>query len=751
MSDQTHTNNLIRETSPYLLQHAHNPVDWHPWSETALAKARTENKPILLSIGYSACHWCHVMAHESFENADTAALMNRLYVNIKVDREERPDLDRVYQLAHQILAQRGGGWPLTVFLTPDDLTPFFAGTYFPLAARYGMPAFKEVLERVAGFYRDHQEELRKQNAALKDVFKRIESETVRATGALDSAPLGSAYRALSESFDPRFGGFGGAPKFPHPASLEFLLWRACDPKTDAETAKHSREMLETTLTRMAEGGIYDQLGGGFCRYSVDEEWTIPHFEKMLYDNGPLLALYAQAAKFSNSLLYENVARQTADWVINEMQSPQGGYYSSLDADSEGHEGKYYVWDREEVRRLLSTDEYAVLAPRYGLDRSPNFEGRWHLHVQQNIRNTATSLEVLEKIEHPSPAPLPSRGEGDSDFLSPTRGKENLNFPSPKIGKGTFSFPSPTKGKAAISFPSPLAGEGGGEGEVLLQSARTKLLAARQNRVRPGLDDKILTSWNGLMIRGMALAGRLLDEPRYIESALRATDFIRAHLWKDDRLLATWRDAQAKLPAYLDDYAFLLDGILELVQAHWDSGLFDFTRKLADALLAHFEDKQHGGFWFTANDEPTPLHRSKSFSDESLPAGNAVAARALLRLGHLCAEPRYLSAAERTLKAAMSSMTRQPEAHTAMLLALRDALEPPTMVVLRGIPEKLAEWRKVLDQRFDPRRIVLAIPDDAGNLMGLLEQCALRGDICAYICRGTQCSLPITRIAAPSEI
>ena len=302
MSDRTHSNDLGHETSPYLLQHAHNPVAWYPWDAQALTRARTEHKPILLSIGYSACHWCHVMAHESFEDADTAALMNRLYVNIKVDREERPDLDRVYQLAHQILAQRSGGWPLTVFLDPDDLIPFFAGTYFPKEPRYGMPSFRDVLTRVAEFHRDHQDDLHKQNAALRDVFLRIAAETTGSTGELHKAPLDTAFRSLAESFDPHCGGFGRAPKFPHPSSLEFLLWRACDPGTDAESAKHSRHMLETTLTRMAEGGICDQLGGGFCRYSVDAEWAIPHFEKMLYDNGPLLALYAQAWKLTGDPL-----------------------------------------------------------------------------------------------------------------------------------------------------------------------------------------------------------------------------------------------------------------------------------------------------------------------------------------------------------------------------------------------------------------------------------------------------------------
>ena len=712
VKDDSHTNALIHETSPYLLQHAHNPVDWHAWNEATLAKARAENKPILLSIGYSACHWCHVMAHESFEDADTAALMNRLFVNIKVDREERPDLDRVYQLAHQVLAQRGGGWPLTVFLAPDDLTPFFAGTYFPREPRYGMPGFREVLTRVAGFYRDHRDELHKQNAALRDVFKRIENETAAPAGKLNAAPLEAAYRSLSESFDQRFGGFGRAPKFPQPAGLEFLLWRAADPKTDGETAKHCRQMLDTTLTRMAEGGIYDQLGGGFCRYSTDEKWMIPHFEKMLYDNGPLLALYAQASRLHPlppgddytdvggratqeavaegarrgatagegkpaDSLFQRIATQTAEWVTNEMQSPLGGYYSSLDADSEGHEGKYYVWDREEVRALLTAEEFSVFAPHYGLDEPPNFEGRWHLHVQQ-----------------PPPPPSPAQREGV---------------------------------------------------ETLLESARRKLLAARQKRTCPGLDDKVLTAWNGLMIRGMAIAGRLLNEPRFVESEQRSVDFIRANLWKDGKLMASWRNGQAKLPAYLDDYAFLLDGVLEPLQAHWDSELFNFARKLADTLLTHFEDKRSGGFWFTANNQEIPLYRPKTFSDESLPAGNATAARALQRLGHLCAEQRYLDAAEHTLKAAMPAINRYPAAHAAMLLALQDALEPPTMVVLRGKQDKLREWQRVLNEKFDPQRIVLAISGDTKNLTGVLAQCAPRGDVCAYVCRGTQCSLPITDI------
>jgi uncharacterized protein len=680
MTDSKPHNHLAGETSPYLLQHLHNPVDWHPWNDAALALARESDKPILLSIGYSACHWCHVMAHESFEDPDTAALMNELFINIKVDREERPDLDRVYQLAHQIMVQRGGGWPLTVFLSPGDLTPFFAGTYFPRTPRYGSPAFREVLTRVAAFYHEHKDELKKQNAALQDVFKRIQSEADDIAGEPDAAPLSAAHRSLSKSFDPHFGGFGRAPKFPHPASLEFLLWQACDPANDKKTREHCREMLTTTLTRMAQGGIHDQLGGGFSRYSVDETWLIPHFEKMLYDNGPLLALYAQTGRLTGDPLYAETAHGIARWVMREMQSQKGGYWSSLDADSEGHEGKYYVWDQAQVRALLDEPEYSVFALRYGLDQPANFEGRWHLHVRTGIPEIAAGM-----------------GRSESEIAT------------------------------------------------LLDSARTELLVARAQRVRPGLDDKVLTAWNGLMIRGMAIASRLLDEPQYLESAQRAVRFIQMQLWKDGRLSASWREGQAKLPAYLDDYAFLLDGVLEVLQTRWESELFEFARGLAGALLQHFEDRQSGGFWFTADDQPVPLHRSRTFTDDSLPAGNAVAARALLTLGHLSAEPRYLDAAERTIKAAMPGMSRYADAHAAMLLALKDMLAPPTMMVLRGDEDKLQEWKLRLDRGFDPRRIVLAIPDDTDNLTGLLAQCAPRGKICAYVCRGTECSLPIMEI------
>jgi uncharacterized protein YyaL (SSP411 family) len=467
-------NRLAEETSPYLLQHAANPVDWFPWGDEAIDRARRLDRPILLSIGYSACHWCHVMAHESFEDEATAEVMNRLFVNVKLDREERPDLDKVYQLAHQLLTQRGGGWPLTVFLAPDDLTPFFAGTYFPKEPRYGMPAFVDVLRRVEAFYRQERAGVRSQNAALRGVFAEIEPDSPDADTVLSREPIAAALRQLAASFDPRFGGFGPAPKFPHASSLELLLR---EPDAD------SRSMALVTLRRMAEGGIFDQLGGGFCRYSVDPFWMIPHFEKMLYDNGPLLALCAQGAVLAGDGILREAALATASWALGEMRAPGGAFFAALDADSEGHEGRYYVWQRDEVRALLTPEEYRVFERRYGLDRDPNFEGAWHLHAFVALEDLAREMQMP-----------------------------------------------------------------GERAKALLDAARAKLLAARGRRVRPGLDDKILAGWNALMIRGLAIAGRLLDEPRLVDAAIAAVDFLGREAWRDGRLHAAWKDGAARFPA-----------------------------------------------------------------------------------------------------------------------------------------------------------------------------------------------------------
>jgi uncharacterized protein YyaL (SSP411 family) len=669
-------NRLGAETSPYLLQHADNPVDWHPWGPEALELARSTGRPILLSIGYSACHWCHVMAHESFEDEATAAVMNESFVNVKVDREERPDLDRIYQTAHQMLTQRGGGWPLTMFLTPTDQRPFFGGTYFPPEPRYGMPGFRDVLQRVADYHRTHGEEIRRQGEALVEVFGQL-LPTPAGDAELTRAPLAAARATLQRDFDGRYGGFGGAPKFPHPASIELLLraWRetADEEKPDLQALY----MATLTLTRMAEGGLYDQLGGGYCRYSVDEYWMIPHFEKMLYDNGQLLAVTAQAAVATGDELFRRVTAETADWIRRDMEHPGGGYYSTLDADSEGHEGRFYVWTPDEVRALVDPAEYPVVERRYGLDREPNFEGRWHFHVYEPLEQTAAALGL-------DPA----------------------------------------------------------EAQALLDSARGKLLAARNARIWPGRDEKILTSWNGLAVAGMAAAARALGRTDLIDSAARAVGFLREHGWKEGRLLAVHKDGHSRLPAYLDDHAFLAWGLLELLQARWHGPWLEWAVELAEAILERFEDRAAGGFYFTASDHEALILRPKTFGDDATPAGNGVAARLLIRLGYLLAEPRYLEAAERTLRAAWPMLERYPHAHASLVAALDEWTLPPTIVVLRGAEADLAVWQAELDKYYQPRRLVIPVPDDATSLPPALADKRAGTGVVAYVCRGPTCSAPL---------
>jgi uncharacterized protein YyaL (SSP411 family) len=677
-----YTNHLATETSPYLRKHAHDPVEWYPWGGDALERARRESKPIHLSVGYSACHWCSVLHEESFEDEATARILNHHFVNIKVDREERPDIDRIYQIAQQMLTQRGGGWPLTMFLTHDDQRPFFGGTYFPKEARYGLPAFKDILLRVAGYYRDHAAELRSQNDALMSAFAQLNPPPATGDTELDAAPLKSCRAQLARSFDSHHGGFGGAPKFPHPLTIERLLrdWRASGPAPEPDL--QALYMATFTLRHMAEGGINDQLGGGFCRYSIDESWMIPHFEKMLYDNGALLAVYAHAALASGDPFYARTALETAEWTVREMQSPEGGYYSSLDADSEGHEGKFYVWDRGEVSAALSTDEFAVFAPRFGLDRPANFEGRWHLHVYAPLE------EIAQRVAR-TPA----------------------------------------------------------EVEALLASARAKLLAVRAQRVRPSRDEKVLTSWNALMIRGMAIAARALGRADPLDSATRALDFVRRTLWRDGRLLASWMDGRAHLNAYLDDYVYLVDAVLELQQLRFAGDELEFARQLLEAVLQHFPDREAGGFFFTSADHEALIHRSKVFGDDATPAGNGIAARVLLRMGYLLGEPRYLTAAERTLRAAWPALVQHPQAHVALLNALEELLDPPEIVILRGAAPAIEGWRRELARPFAPRRLVLAIPTDAPDLPPALADKTPRGDAVAYLCRGSSCSAPLNSLEA----
>jgi uncharacterized protein YyaL (SSP411 family) len=717
-------NRLATETSPYLRQHAANPVDWWPWCDEALATARTQNKPILLSIGYAACHWCHVMAHESFEDEATARVMNALYVNIKVDREERPDIDKVYQLAYQALAKRGGGWPLTLFLTPHDLLPFYAGTYFPKTPRYGMPAFVQVLEGVRAWFDDKPDEVRSQNGALAR-FLADHGRSDAHKDALNDGPIHVAFERIAADFDSENGGHRGGPKFPHASEIELLLTLTSAELPAPQSSRHSGEnrnpaslpaiegagsrrglspaspesvegpgrrvfqnssepeqahaMARLTLSRMAERGLTDHLGGGFFRYSVDERWEIPHFEKMLYDNAQLLPLYAQAAIRFDESAFADAAHACAGWLAREMTAPSDGFWSSLDADSEGEEGRYYVWQVGDVRALLTPEEFTVVEQRYGLDRPPNFEDHaWHLLLAFSIDAIATQTGVDRN-----------------------------------------------------------------EVERRLASANAKLLAVRARRIRPGLDDKILTAWNALMIAGTARAARWLTDQPLLAEAERALDFLHAAVWNDGRLYACHAGGAAKFPAYLDDHAFLLDALLAMLQVRWKRRDLDWAIALADALLERFEDRDHGGFFFTAHDAETLPQRPKPFMDESLPSGNGVAARGLLKLGHLLGETRYLDAAERTLRAAWPTLTKHPHACCTLLLALDEFLHPRTHVVIRAAEgDEAAAWQCALSDLAPDAADVYRIPADASALPSILAAQAYHVGGRAYVCRGTQCLPPI---------
>ena len=670
-------NRLAGETSPYLLQHAANPVDWYPWGDEALALARRENKPILLSIGYSACHWCHVMAHESFEDERVARLMNDLFVNIKVDREERPDLDQIYQLAHAMLTRRSGGWPLTMFLTPDQ-EPFFGGTYFPKTARYGLDGFAELLPRVAAAYHEQGPAIAEQNARLKAALARTNPDPRDAAATLPVAASDAAWAALARSFDPVHGGFGGAPKFPHPFELDFCLRRYA-----TRGDKNALEIVAVTLARMADGGIHDQLGGGFCRYSVDGEWTIPHFEKMLYDNAALLAVYADAWRATAEPALARAAHGIVAWALRDMRAAEGAFCSSLDADSEHEEGKFYVWQAGEVQALLAADEWAVAQPHWGLDAPPNFEHQaWHLRVATPLAEVA----------------------------------------------GRLGIPGTTA-------------------DARLEAARAKLFAARERRIHPGRDNKVLTSWNALLIGALARAARVFDEAAWLTAAQNTADFVHTVLWRDGRLLATYKDGRAHLNAYLDDHAYLLAALLELMQASFRAADLNWAIEIADTLLQRFEDAANGGFFFTSHDHEALLHRAKPAHDNATPAGNGIAAQALVTLGHWLGEPRYLDAAERTVRAFAGELAERPSGVASLLVALEEVNSPPTTVLLLGDPATCAAWQRQLERAYRPgvRTLDLSRADD---LPGALARPHESGHAAtAWVCTGTACLAPMHTLEA----
>ena len=641
-------NHLSKETSPYLLQHKDNPVQWYPWGEEALNKARKENKPILLSIGYSACHWCHVMAHESFENPAIADVMNEHYINIKVDREERPDLDKIYQTTHSLLTQRSGGWPLTMFLTPDEHMPFFAGTYFPAEPRHGMPAFTEILERVADAYTNNKESIAQQNIAIREVFEKITSQDNERNEQLNAMPVDTAKNQLKKNFDDEHGGFGTAPKFPHPGNIEFAF-------------KQWFHSLEN------ENEDFDILNTA--------TFTL---EKMLYDNGPLLGLYSQAYCILELALFKDTAIETASWVMREMQSHKGGYYSSLDADSENIEGKFYVWTPEEVKQYLTEKEYTLFSEYTGLNLPANFEEKyWNLFKAVKLNELANKYDI------------------DIHEL-----------------------------------------------KSQLDSIRQTLFSIRAQRIHPGTDDKILTSWNALMIKGMSVCGRVFNRNDIITSAQDALDFLQNNLWDGKRLSATHKDGITQHNAYLDDYAFLLDAIIEVLQYQWKPDYLKFANQLAETLLREFEDSKHGGFYFTGHNHESLILRQKTFADDAMASGNGIAAMALFKLGYLLSNTHYLSAAENIIKTSFNSIKQAPIAHATLLQALDTHLNHGiTSIVIRGDESIAKEWQGKLNQQYKPHVQHFYLPETEKLPLELIGKKS-QDKTCAYICHGTTCSEPV---------
>ena len=641
-------NRLIYESSPYLLQHATNPIDWYPWGEEAFAKAQKENKPIFLSIGYSTCHWCHVMERESFSDAAVAALLNRYFVAIKVDREERPDIDQVYMTVTQTMTG-GGGWPNTVFLTPER-KPFFAGTYFPKNTRWGTTGLMELLPKVADLWNNDQQNILKSADQITNLI--ATRRTPESDSPLDKSILQEAYSTLAELYDVEFGGFGPAPKFPTPHVLAFLL-RQYHHTRDSQALA----MVEKTLTRMRLGGIYDHVGFGFHRYSTDRQWLVPHFEKMLYDQALLAIAYSEAYQVTRKAFYAQTAREILTYILRDLTASEGGFYSAEDADSEGVEGRFYLWTLPQVQKILGKDETQTFGKIFNMDANGNFTspeadhtgGNNILHLQQRLPELAGELGLSEK-----------------------------------------------------------------QLRRQLEKYRTQLFKARQKRVHPFKDDKILTDWNGLMIAALARAGQTLGEPAYTASAVRAADFLLRKLRTENgRLLKRYRNGNAGLPAHLDDYAFSVWGFLELYEATLDAVYLQEAIRLNDQMLARFWDHTDGGLFMTADDSEKLLIRSKDIYDGAIPSGNSVATLNLLRLGHITGRQEYLKKAEAIIRAFAGSAKRYPAGHTQLMVALQYALNPNYEVVVVGRPgaQDTLAMLAALRKPFVPGKVVLLRPAD----------------------------------------
>jgi len=679
------SNHLKNQQSPYLLQHADNPVDWYPWGEEALLKAKQENKPIFLSIGYSTCHWCHVMEHESFENPEIAEVINQNFVCIKVDREERPDLDNIYM--QSVMALTGsGGWPLSVFLTPEG-KPFYGGTYFPPEDKYGRPGFKSLLLTIAQAWKNKQEEISKATGELQNYLD-LQLAKVR-TGEITDSLLKSAFEALASIYDSTYGGFGSAPKFPMSHNLSFLLayWYRSD-------HTQALEMVEKTLQNMARGGINDLLGGGFHRYSTDPYWLVPHFEKMLYDQALLSRTYLEAFQATKNEYYARIAKEIFHYVLRDLIHPQGGFYSAEDADSEGKEGKFYLWKSEEVKQVLGEKDGELFCQIFDMTDSGNFEGENILHLQK-------PAELLAKLHN-----LTSR-----------------------------------------------------ELQDFLQRTKNKLFEIRKERVHPHKDDKILTDWNGLMIASLAYGYSVLGDERYLRAAEQSANFILNNLQKNGRLLKHYRIKAADVPGYLDDYAFLIHGLIELYQASFDPRWLKEALRLTDDMLKLFWDKEKGGFFFSGQDSEKLISRTKEIYDGALPSSNSMAIYDLLRLGKLTMRPEYINRAEQALKSFAGTIAENPSAYCQMLIALDFYLGPTKEIVVAGKRESrdTKEIFESINRHYLPRKVVLFNSDDTEGkelqeLVPFLENMTAKdGAATAYVCENFVCQLPTKDLAKLEEL
>lgn len=676
MTEHKHTNRLAKETSPYLLQHAHNPVDWFPWGEEALKRAREQNKPVLLSIGYSACHWCHVMEKESFENEEIAALMNENFINIKVDREERPDLDQIYMNAVQMLTGRGG-WPMTVFLTPEGV-PFYGGTYFPPEDRYNMPGFPRILLGINEAYRSRPDEVTESCVSILGELRRL-GQTRESSEVLTFELLDEAERNIARSYDARYGGFGGAPKFPAAMNLEFLL------RQNHRTMRSATlEMVEHTCRKMAEGGMYDQLGGGFHRYSTDAHWLAPHFEKMLYDNALLSRLYLHVYQQTKDDFFKRIAEETLDYVVREMTDENGSFYSTQDADSEGHEGKFFVWTVDEINEILGQEDGALYCGYYGVTKAGNFEGKNILHVARSVDDFAAKMNVsIERVRQ------------------------------------------------------------------ALERGRKELFEVRERRVKPARDEKVLTAWNGLMLASFAEAGVILERKDYTHTAERNAKFVLERLRRDGLLLRTYKDGQSKLNAYLEDYAFFIDGLVTLYQATGELGWLEEATALADGMIAEFWDDEDGGFFFTGKSHEELIVRSKDYFDNATPSGNSVATEVLLHLAALTANQGYSRKAVTIFRLLRDTLKQYPSAFGRLLGALDFYRSTPKEIAIVGDSDS-EETRALLHEvwiRYLPNKIVAqAVEGDERTieLVPLLrDRPVIDGRATAYVCENYTCQKPTT--------